>query len=79
MQKITLLAALLLSASGCETARSKVAGPACPSLPEYSREIQAAAADELDALPDGTVIKELFIPDYGRMREGVRACQKGLP
>lgn len=53
-----------------------IVGTVCPSLPEYPTDIQARAADELDGLPDGTVLKNLFIPDYGRMRDGVRACQK---
>ena len=78
MRKIALLALLLASVSGCAREPSKLVGPACPSLPEYSKDVQAKAADELDALPDGTVLKELFIPDYQRMRDGVRACRQGL-
>lgn len=35
------------------------------------------AADELDAMPDGSVIANVLMPDYGRMRDGVRACLKG--
>lgn len=62
--------------SGCATAPSKLAGPACPSLPVYTAEVQAAAADEIDAMPPGSVVANVFMPDYGRMRDGVRACLK---
>lgn len=40
----------------------------------YTPEVQIEAANELDALPDGSVIANVFMPDYGRMRAGVRAC-----
>jgi hypothetical protein len=30
-------------------------------------------------MPDSSIIKGLFMPDYGRMRAGTRACHKGLP
>lgn len=71
---VLALAAMFLS--GCATAPSKLAGPACPSLPEYSKDLQTQAADEIDALPEGSVIAGVFMPDYGRMRDGVRACLK---
>jgi hypothetical protein len=35
-----------------------------------------AAADELEALPPGSVIADVLIPDYAAMRAGVRACLK---
>jgi hypothetical protein len=69
-----VLAATLLTA--CASTPSKQAGPACPSLPEYTPEQQDQAADELERMPPGSIIADLFIPDYGRMRDGVRACQK---
>lgn len=42
----SLLAVLMLS-----TACEKVSGSALPDLKEYSREFQAKAADELEAMP----------------------------
>jgi len=57
--------------SGCATTVSN----ACPNLKEYSASIQDAAAAEEDALPDGSVIKDIYMPDYGTMRDGVRACR----
>jgi hypothetical protein len=49
---------------------------ACPSLPEYPKDLQAQAADELERMPEGSVIAGIFIPDYGRMRDAVRECLK---
>lgn len=57
----------------CATAPSDVT---CPSLPAYSKEVQAEAATELDAMPDGSVIANIFMPDYRVMRAGTRACIK---
>lgn len=71
---VPALAAMSLTACGPEP--SKLAGPACPSLPEYTKGQQAQAADELERMPPGSIIADLFMPDYGRMRQGVRACLK---
>jgi hypothetical protein len=49
---------------------------ACPSLPEYPKDLQTRAADELAKMPEGSIIAGLFIPDYGRMRDAVRECIK---
>lgn len=73
MRKAAVLGLLAMFLSSCETAPSDVA---CPSLPEYSKEMQAKAADEIDAMPDDSVIASVFMPDYGQMRAGVRACLK---
>ena len=72
--KTMLLLVSMLEVSSCATTVDAVTGATCPSLPEYSKETQAQAARELRALPPGTVIGGLFVPDYGRMRDGVRAC-----
>jgi hypothetical protein len=70
-----LLGALLALVSACGTAPSRViVGTVCPSLPSYTQGEQNLAADELDALPDTSFIKNVLIVDYGRMRDGVRAC-----
>jgi hypothetical protein len=53
-----------------------IIGTVCPSLPSYTEGEQILAADELDAMPDTSIIKNVFIVDYGRMRDGVRACLK---
>lgn len=64
--------------SGCETVPSSVA---CPSLPEYLQDTMNQAADEIDALPDGSVVGNILMPDYAKMRAGVRECiaSRGKP
>ena len=50
----------------------------CPPVEEYSRELQARAAEELAALPDGSAIVEMMA-DYAVMREQGRVCPGPLP
>ena len=71
--KLLALVLLAMFLSACAPAISDVT---CPSLPTYSKEVQIEAATELDAMPDGSVIANIFMPDYGTMRAGVRACIK---
>ena len=60
--------------SGCATAGSENGGLAlCPPAVEYSRELQARAAEELASLPEGSIIAEM-LTDYAVMREQARAC-----
>lgn len=73
MLRLLALTILATLASSCATAPSDVT---CPSLPVYSPEVQTQAANELDALPPGSVIGATMMPDYGTMRAGVRACLK---
>ncbi|MBB4209792.1 hypothetical protein [Roseinatronobacter bogoriensis] len=47
---------------------------ACPPVVEYSRAEQARVADELAALPGGTLIAE-WLADYAVLRELARACE----
>lgn len=61
---------------GCATVGSETGGlPACPPVPEYSREFQRRAAEELGLLPDGSAIAEM-LSDYSVMREQGRSCQR---
>jgi hypothetical protein len=41
---------------------------------EYSRELQAWAAEELALLPDGSAVVEMMA-DYAVMRDQARACE----
>ncbi|MBB4267591.1 hypothetical protein GGD89_003238 [Roseospira visakhapatnamensis] len=68
---VLVLATIWLSA--CATAGSDGGGPVCPPVVEYSREVQARAADELDLLPEGSAVVEM-LSDYAVMREQARAC-----
>lgn len=71
--RLPLLAAALLSLSGCVTAGSDPG--VCPVPVVYSRDQQARAADELEALPPGSALA-LMIEDYGRERARLRACER---
>ena len=48
---------------------------AFPPLRPYSPEVQAKAADELGALPPGSVLP-MFMADYAVLRAQVRAMRK---
>lgn len=71
--RLPLLAAAMLSLNGCATAGSDPG--ACPVPVFYSRDQQARAAAELEALPDGSVLA-LMLEDYGRERARLRACER---
>jgi hypothetical protein len=72
------LAVLVIAASwltGCATAGFEANGlAACPPVVEYSRELQARAADELGVLPEGSVIGKM-LGDYAIMRDQARMCR----
>lgn len=64
--------ALAFSLGACASTVST----ACPREVEYSRQQQEAAAMELEAMSPG-LIRDTFMPDYGRLREQSRACRGG--
>lgn len=74
------LAALAIATSllsGCATVGSdRFVRGTCPPVVEYSREVQARAAEELALLPEGAAIGEM-LSDYGVMRDQARACRLG--
>lgn len=70
------LALATLCLSGCAPAISE---PACPELVEYPEPVLARAADELDALPPGSVVADVMMPDYASLRDQARACRGGRP
>jgi hypothetical protein len=74
--RATLFAAFATVLSSCAAPPPVAVSGACPSLPEYPKDLQAQAADELERMPEGSVIAGIFIPDYGRMRDAVRECLK---
>ncbi|MEP1746477.1 hypothetical protein [Ascidiaceihabitans sp.] len=61
----------VLSLAACAT----VVSDAVPQIKEYSPEVQAQAADELEALPEGSVLP-MLIADYAVLREQLRAGQR---
>jgi hypothetical protein len=48
---------------------------ACPPVVEYSRELQAKAAEDLASLPEGSAIAEMNRPGFAVMRERARTCR----
>ena len=67
---LALPSAMYLSA--CATVVSE---PLCPPLAVYSQDFQNQAADELDALPEGSAVVSL-IEDYGQLRDRIRSVCK---
>ena len=63
----------MLWLTGCAMGGSD-AKPPCPPVVEYTRAEQARAADEVKALPDGTVIVRM-LGDYAVLRDQARACR----
>jgi hypothetical protein len=49
----------------------------CPGVVEYTIEEQVQVADELQMLPEGSMISE-FLKDYAVMRDESRACRLGF-
>jgi hypothetical protein len=68
MRSIALAVTLL---AGCA---NPVSDPVCPPLYTYTPEQQTQAADELDRLGAG-VVRDVMMPDYGRVRAAIRACE----
>jgi hypothetical protein len=61
--------------SGCATVGSDGSGPgACPPVFEYSRDLQARAAEAVAQLPQGSAIGEM-LSDYAVLRDQARACR----
>lgn len=63
---------LCLAIAGCASTR---AVNTCPPPKEYSQAAQNQAADELDALPPGSVLGQMIV-DYGEERAALRACRR---
>ncbi|HCQ67478.1 MAG TPA: hypothetical protein DIU07_21110 [Rhodobacteraceae bacterium] len=74
-RRLVVLAIATNWLTGCATAGFEANGlAACPPVVEYSRELQARAAEELAMLPDRSVVVEMM-GDYAVMRDQVRGCR----
>jgi hypothetical protein len=60
--------------TGCAGVGSDTPPSACPPVVEYSRAEQARVAEEVAALPEGTLIVA-WLADYAVLRDQVRACR----
>ena len=65
------IAASLLG--GCATGGSEPAAAVCPPVVEYDTAFLARAAEEVEALPEGSAVVQM-LSDYAVMREQARAC-----
>jgi len=75
MRRLAVLAIVTISLTGCATGSSEPRiATVCPPVVQYSREFQARAAEELNSLPDGSVIAEM-LSDYAVMRDQARRCR----
>lgn len=63
----------MLWLTGCVMGGSDARAP-CPPVVDYTAADQARAADEVEALPEGTVIVRM-LSDYAVLRDQARACQ----
>jgi hypothetical protein len=74
-----VIAALPLS--GCVTASSSKPQASvivrCGTVTPFSKSDQQKAVQELELLPQDSVIANKFMPDHLRMRREARACAKG--
>lgn len=77
MKKYALVCLSLLALAGCASAPQTVDVPTyvhvCPTMPQYTRDFDRQAADQLATIPiDSPVAK--MIDDYGTVRQEIRTC-----
>lgn len=76
MRRLAVLAIATSLLSGCATDGSERGiATGCPPVVEYTRELQARAADELDLLPEGSEVAEM-LADYAVVREQAWLCNR---
>lgn len=76
MRRLAVLATATSLLTGCATVASEPrVATVCPPVVQYSRDLQARAAEELVQLPHGSVIGEM-LSDYEVMRQQARACSR---
>ncbi len=63
----------MLWLTGCATGSSKGLA-VCPPVVAYTTTDQARAADEIRAMPEGTVVVRM-LSDYAVLRDQARACR----
>ena len=67
------LAIAMIFLTACAGVSSDAPPSACPPVVDYSRAEQARVAEEVDALPEGTLIVS-WLADYAVLRDQARAC-----
>ena len=71
--RLAILAIVTSLLSACATVGSEQVTGVCPPVVEYDDGVQARAAEEVKALPEGSAIVEI-LSDYAVMREQAGAC-----
>ena len=71
------LAAATIFLTGCATAGSDAPPGACPPVVAYSQAEQMRVAEEVAALPEGTMIVG-WLADYAVLRDQVRHCKQAV-
>lgn len=74
MRPAAVLAAATILLTACAGVGSDAPPSACPPVVDYSRTEQARLAEEVAALPEGTLIVA-WLADYAVLRDQVRACR----
>ena len=74
-QRLAVLVIATSLLTGCATESFEAGGlAACLPVVEYSRELQARAAEELASLPNGSAVVEMM-GDYAVIRDQARGCR----
>ena len=74
-QRAAVLATAMISLTGCATGSSEQRSAfVCPPVVAYTREEQRRVADEVDTLPEGSVIVD-WLADYMVLRGQLRVCR----
>jgi uncharacterized protein YceK len=71
--RLVVLAIATSLLAGCATVSSERVVGGCPPVVEYDAELQARAAEQVQALPDGSAIVEM-LTDYAVMRDQAWVC-----
>jgi len=71
--RLAVLAIVTSLLSACSMVSSEPVTGVCPPVVEYDAGVQARAAEEVQALPDGSAVVEM-LSDYAVMREQARGC-----
>jgi hypothetical protein len=65
----------MLSLGACAMGGSEGGAGFCPPVVDYSRDEQAQAAVEVEALPEAAAVVVRMLADYAVMRAQARACR----
>ena len=77
-QPAAVLATVMISLTGCATGSSEQrSASACPPVVAYTLEEQRRVAEEVEVLPEGSVIVD-WLADYTVLRGQLRVCQQDV-